>query len=95
MLKSLLHLDHVVSVSHRKSGPINHCEFLLNFSIDAPRSLVRLCRMITREIEYSIDDIFYWTDSMSVLRYIMNNKPKVKNTPITYVTCVCKTMKLT
>jgi hypothetical protein len=25
MLKSLLLLDHVVSVSHRKSGPLNHC----------------------------------------------------------------------
>jgi hypothetical protein len=24
MLKSLLLLDHVVSVSHRKSGPLNH-----------------------------------------------------------------------
>jgi hypothetical protein len=31
---------------------------------------------ITREIEYSIDDVFYWTDSMSVLRYIMNTKTR-------------------
>jgi hypothetical protein len=44
--------------------------------LTAATSLVRLCGMITREIEYSIDDIFYWTDSMSVLRYIMNTKTR-------------------
>ena len=72
-----------------KEGKI-HCSFVLGKSRVAPlksvtiprmeltaaTSLVRLCRMITREIEYSIDDIFYWTDSMSVLRYIMNTKTR-------------------
>ena len=72
-----------------KEGKI-HCLFVLGKSRVAPlksvtiprmeltaaTSLFRLCRMITREIEYSIDDIFYWTDSMSALKYIMNTKTR-------------------
>ncbi|XP_041357495.1 uncharacterized protein LOC121374456 [Gigantopelta aegis] len=34
---------------------------------------VRLCKVITDELQYNIDETFFWTDSMSVLRYIANN----------------------
>ncbi|VDI63376.1 Hypothetical predicted protein [Mytilus galloprovincialis] len=66
------------------------CSFLLGKSRVAPlksmtiprmeltaaTSAVRLGNMIIREIEYSFDDIYYYTDSMSVLRYIANSKTR-------------------
>jgi hypothetical protein len=40
--------------------------------LTAASVVVRVSEMIVREIEMQIDDVFYWTDSMSVLRYIKN-----------------------
>ncbi|XP_077982843.1 uncharacterized protein LOC144437710 [Glandiceps talaboti] len=34
---------------------------------------VKFAHMITKEMDYQFDKIIYWTDSMSVLRYINNN----------------------
>ena len=40
--------------------------------LTAATALVRLNAMLVRELDYTIDDSFYWTDSTSVLRYIEN-----------------------
>ncbi|XP_041371491.1 uncharacterized protein LOC121385021 [Gigantopelta aegis] len=34
---------------------------------------VKLSKLILDELEYPIDDVYYWTDSMSVIRYIAND----------------------
>ena len=33
---------------------------------------VRISNMVLRELEFQVDNVFYWTDSMSVLRYVRN-----------------------
>ncbi|XP_067685297.1 uncharacterized protein [Haliotis asinina] len=37
---------------------------------------VRFSRMIVKELDYSICAVFYWTDSMPVIRYIANEKTR-------------------
>ncbi|XP_071094674.1 uncharacterized protein [Haliotis cracherodii] len=39
---------------------------------------VRLGKLLTRELQYKIDETFFWTDSMSVLRYISNSTSRFK-----------------
>ncbi|KAK3086822.1 hypothetical protein FSP39_023974 [Pinctada imbricata] len=39
---------------------------------------VKLSKVIADQLEYSIDAIHFWTDSMSVLRYIANTKTRFK-----------------
>lgn len=70
-----------------KKGNI-HCSFVLGKSRVAPLKRVTVPRMeltaatcavrisqsITSEISLQIDAIYFWTDSMSVLRYISNTK---------------------
>ena len=40
--------------------------------LTAAASLVRLCKMVTEQVNYTIDRVLYWTDSTSVLRNIVN-----------------------
>ena len=63
-----------------------HCSFVLGKSRVAPlktvtiprmeltaaTASVRLCKMVTEELDLKVDQIFYWTDSTSVLKYIAN-----------------------
>ncbi|CAG2245419.1 unnamed protein product [Mytilus edulis] len=63
-----------------------HCSFVLGKSRVAPLKkvtiprmeltaatrAVKLSKVILEELNYSIDKTFFWTDSMSVLRYISN-----------------------
>ncbi|XP_062588283.1 uncharacterized protein LOC134249947 [Saccostrea cucullata] len=63
-----------------------HCAFVLGKSrvaplksVSVPRleltaatSAVKLCRMIMKELDYLVHQVCYWTDSMTVIRYISN-----------------------
>ena len=67
-----------------------HCAFVLGKSRVAPLKsvtiprmeltaatiAVRLSKKIVSELDYEINDIFYWTDSMTVLRYINNSRTR-------------------
>ena len=67
-----------------------HCSFVLGKSrvaplktITVPRmelttasKAVQLSKVILDELSYSIDSVFYWTDSMTVLRYIFNRNTR-------------------
>ena len=69
-----------------------HCSFVLGKArvtplkaITIPRleltactMAVKLSKVITDQLEYQIDAIHFWTDSMSVLRYIANTKTRFK-----------------
>ena len=71
------------------SGAV-HCSFVIGKSRLSPLKTVtiprlelsaatlstRLDRMIREEIELTIDESFYWTDSMCVLRYIENEEKR-------------------
>ena len=63
-----------------------HCSFVLGkarvaplktvtiprMELTAAAALVKLCKMVTEQLNYTIDRVFYWTDSTSVLKYIVN-----------------------
>ncbi|CAG2211230.1 unnamed protein product [Mytilus edulis] len=72
-----------------KTGRI-HCSFVLGKSRVAPLKTitvprmeltaaaraVRLSKVILQELNYNIDKVFFWTDSMTVLRYIFNRNSR-------------------
>ncbi|XP_048241823.1 uncharacterized protein LOC125374660 [Haliotis rufescens] len=39
---------------------------------------VRLSRILQKELQYKLTDIYYWTDSMSVIRYVNNETSRFK-----------------
>ncbi|XP_062620585.1 uncharacterized protein LOC134282159 [Saccostrea cucullata] len=67
-----------------------HCSFVLGKSRVAPLKTVtiprleltastlavKLCKIVTKQLDYQIDQVYFWTDSMSVLRYIKNTKTR-------------------
>ena len=79
-----------------------HCSFVMGKSGLSPLKPVtisrmelsatvlstRLERMIPQEIELSINDSFYWTDSTCVLRYIANSETRCKTFVANRVTAI-------
>lgn len=67
-----------------------HCSFVLGKSRVAPLKTITVPRMgltaaartvslskvILEELDYSIDKVYFWTDSMTVLRYIFNRNAR-------------------
>ncbi|XP_062617869.1 uncharacterized protein LOC134279475 [Saccostrea cucullata] len=67
-----------------------HCSFVLGKSRVAPLKTVtiprleltastlavKLCKIVTKQLDYQIDQVYFWTGSMSVLRYIKNTKTR-------------------
>ncbi|XP_041349190.1 uncharacterized protein LOC121368519 [Gigantopelta aegis] len=44
--------------------------------LTATTAAVRLNQMLVRELDYKIDETYFWTDSMTVLRYVANENSR-------------------
>ena len=44
--------------------------------LTAATAAVRLNQMVVRELNYNIDETYFWTDSMTVLRYVSNESSR-------------------
>ncbi len=76
---------------HNDLGQI-HCAFLMGKARCAPVKQitiprleltaavlsVRVANMLVKEVDDTPDDLFYWTDSTTVLKYVINDKARYK-----------------